>query len=71
MVKLEQTKLITGTHGMNTYYSEAVVDGITTRQGQMVVAIKDPALRRQYLAPFNEFTQRFSGHTILTNPIAP
>ncbi len=45
-----------------------VVDGITTRQGQRVVAIRDPALGRQYFVPLVEFTERFSGQTILTNP---
>ena len=45
-----------------------VVDGITTRQGQQVVAIRDPALGRQYFTPLEEFVKRFSGQAILTNP---
>ena len=48
-----------------------VVDGITTRQGQKVVAIRDPALGRQYFTPLEEFSDRFSGQAILTNPKNP
>jgi hypothetical protein len=50
-----------------------IVDGITTRQGQEVVAIRDPAGGRQYFTPVGEFSQRFiskryNGAAILTNP---
>jgi RHS repeat-associated protein len=50
-----------------------VVDGITTRQGQEVVAIRDPAGGRQYFTPVEEFSQRFiskrsNGFAIYTNP---
>ena len=45
-----------------------VIDGITTRQGQAVVAIRDPALGRQYFTPLSEFADRFTGQAILTNP---
>ncbi len=48
-----------------------VVDGITMRQGQMVVAIRDPALGRQYFTPLDEFSERFSGQAILTNSKNP
>ncbi|WP_428036073.1 cysteine peptidase family C39 domain-containing protein [Amphritea sp.] len=48
-----------------------VVDGITTRQGQQFVAIRDPALGRQYFTPLDEFAQRFNGQAILTNPKKP
>ena len=45
-----------------------VVDGVTVRQGIQVVAIRDPALGRQYFTPVQEFLDRFSGQAILTNP---
>jgi ABC-type bacteriocin/lantibiotic exporter with double-glycine peptidase domain len=48
-----------------------VVDGFTTRRGQRVVSIRDPALGRQYFTPLSEFADRFSGQAILTNPIKP
>jgi hypothetical protein len=48
-----------------------VVDGITTRQGIKVVAIRDPALGRQYFTPLDEFIERFSGQAILTNTKVP
>ncbi|XHL99163.1 MAG: putative Ig domain-containing protein [Microcoleus anatoxicus] len=49
-----------------------IVDGITTRQGKEVVAIRDPAGGRQYFTPVEEFSQRFiskrfKGLAILTN----
>jgi len=43
-----------------------VVDGITVRQGQQVVAIRDPALGRQYFTPIDEFSQKFSGSVVFT-----
>ena len=43
-----------------------VVDGITTRQGKVVVAIRDPAYGRQYFAPIEEFKQKFSRQAIFT-----
>lgn len=43
-----------------------VVDGITVRNGIAVVAIRDPALGRQYFTPIQEFTKKFSGEAILT-----
>jgi RHS repeat-associated protein len=45
-----------------------IVDGITTRQGQRVVAIRDPAGGKQYFTPVEEFAQRFTGNAILANP---
>jgi filamentous hemagglutinin len=45
-----------------------VVDGVTSRQGQKVVAIRDPANGRQYFTPVEEFSERFSGEAVLTNP---
>ncbi|ALN65273.1 peptidase C39 family protein [Lysobacter antibioticus] len=45
-----------------------VVDGVTVRQGQQVVAIRDPALGRQYFTPVQEFIKRFSGQAILIGP---
>lgn len=44
-----------------------VVDGITVRNGQQVVAIRDPALGRQYFTPLNEFKEKFMGQAIITN----
>lgn len=44
-----------------------VVDGVTIRNGQQVVAIRDPALGRQYFTPINEFKAKFSGEAIFTN----
>ncbi|EOV9674442.1 hemagglutinin repeat-containing protein [Cronobacter turicensis] len=46
-----------------------VVDGITIRNGQQVVAIRDPALGRQYFTPIDEFRQKFSGEAIFTKVI--
>jgi filamentous hemagglutinin len=43
-----------------------VVDGITIRKGQTVVAIRDPALGRQYFTPVEEFKLKFSGEAIFT-----
>lgn len=44
-----------------------VVDGVTVRNGQEVVAIRDPALGRQYFTPVDEFRQKFSGEVIYTS----
>jgi RHS repeat-associated protein len=44
-----------------------VVDGFTLRQGEPVVAIRDPASGRQYFTPLQEFQDKFSGEAILTN----
>lgn len=44
-----------------------VVNGVTIRNGQTVVAIRDPALGRQYFTPVEEFYQKFSGEVIYTN----
>ena len=38
-----------------------VADGITVRNGKIVVAISDPALGRQYFTPINEFKSEFMG----------
>jgi ABC-type bacteriocin/lantibiotic exporter with double-glycine peptidase domain len=48
-----------------------VVDGVTNRQGQNVVAVRDPNGGRQYFVPVDEFEQRLGGknrHAIFTNP---
>ncbi|MFY1079894.1 papain-like cysteine protease family protein, partial [Escherichia coli] len=37
-----------------------VVDGVTMRNGQYVVAIRDPAMGRQYFTPIDEFKRKFS-----------
>jgi hypothetical protein len=44
-----------------------VVDGVTVRNGAIVVAIRDPALGRQYFTPVDEFSRKFSGEAIFTN----
>ena len=41
-----------------------VVDGVTTRTGQRVVAIRDPAGGRQYFELATEFSQRISGQAV-------
>lgn len=47
-----------------------VVDGVTQKifdgKMQTVVAIRDPALGRQYFTPVDEFTQKFTGFAIFT-----
>ena len=50
------------------YDLNAVVDGVTIRNSQTVVAIRDPALGRQYFTPVNEFNLKYSGQAIFTNP---
>jgi filamentous hemagglutinin len=57
-----------GDHGV-------VVDGFAIRNGKKFVAVLDPAGKtvnkpgRAYLVPIEEFTERFTGNAILTNPI--
>ncbi len=46
-----------------------VVDGVTTRQGQKMVAIRDPAGGRQFFTPAQEFIDLFTGEAILTNEL--
>lgn len=46
----------------------AIVDGVTIRNGQTFVAIRDPALGRQYFTPINEFNLKYSAQAIFTNP---
>jgi filamentous hemagglutinin len=41
-----------------------VVDGVTTRMGQRVVAIRDPAGGRQYFELTSEFARRFLGQVV-------
>ena len=48
-------------------YHAVVVDGITVRNGQPVVAIRDPAGGRQYFTPIAEFKSKFTGQAIFTN----
>jgi filamentous hemagglutinin len=48
-----------------------IVDGITVRQSQKVVAIRDPAGGRQYFTPLEEFSEKFiGGEAILTNAVS-
>jgi Peptidase_C39 like family len=47
-----------------------IVDGVTMRQGQKVVAVRDPAGGRKYFTPIEEFSEKFrGGEAIFTNPI--
>jgi filamentous hemagglutinin len=43
-----------------------VVDGVTTRQGQAVVAVRDPGSGKQYFVPKAEFESKFSGQAVFT-----
>lgn len=45
-----------------------VVDGVTTRQGQRVVAVRDPWEGRQFFMNADTFAGRMSGNTVFTNP---
>lgn len=49
-------------------YHAVVVDGVTIRNCQTVVAIRDPALGCQYFTPVDEFNLKYSGQAIFTNP---
>jgi filamentous hemagglutinin len=54
-----------------TYGHFVIVDGVTTRQGGKVVAVRDPNQGRQYFVPVDEFEQKLGGlnrHAIFTNP---
>ncbi|TCW85647.1 cell surface protein [Burkholderia sp. SRS-46] len=44
-----------------------VVDGVTTRLGQSVVAVRDPGTGMQYFVPSNEFSKKFSGQVVFTH----
>jgi len=44
-----------------------VVDGVTTRLGQSVVAARDPGTGTQYFVPANEFSKKFSGQVVFTH----
>lgn len=43
-----------------------VVDGVTSRQGQFVVAVRDPGTGTQYFVPAAEFAKKFSGQVVFT-----
>lgn len=43
-----------------------VVDGVTTRFGKAVVAIRDPGNGTQYFVPKVEFEAKFSGQVVFT-----
>lgn len=45
-----------------------VADGFTVRNGKIVVAIRDPALGRQYFTPIDEFKSKYMGQAIITLP---
>ena len=45
-----------------------VADGITVRNGRIVVAIRDPVLGRQYFTLIDEFKSKFMGQAIITSP---
>ncbi|MHA6853634.1 cysteine peptidase family C39 domain-containing protein, partial [Ralstonia pseudosolanacearum] len=44
-----------------------VVDGVTVRQGQSVVAVRDPGTGTQYFVPRQEFAEKFSGQVVFTH----
>nr|WP_328517144.1 cysteine peptidase family C39 domain-containing protein [Ralstonia solanacearum] len=44
-----------------------VVDGVTVRQGQSVVAVRDPGTGTQYFVPRREFAEKFSGQVVFTH----
>lgn len=44
-----------------------VVDGVTTRYGQKVVAVRDPGTGSQYFVPTDEFSGKFTGQVVFTN----
>ncbi|MFC3400510.1 cysteine peptidase family C39 domain-containing protein [Ralstonia solanacearum] len=44
-----------------------VVDGVTVRQGQSVVAVRDPGTGTQYFVPRREFADKFSGQVVFTH----
>jgi filamentous hemagglutinin len=56
---IARMSLIRGGHAV-------VVDGITTKNGKQVVAIRDPAGGLQYFTPVNEFLNSFSGEAAFT-----
>jgi filamentous hemagglutinin len=43
-----------------------VVDGVTVREGQAVVAVRDPGSGLQYFVPKAEFEAKFSGQAVFT-----
>lgn len=45
-----------------------VADGITVRNGKIVVAIRDPTLGRKYFTPIDDFKSKFMGQAIITSP---
>jgi hypothetical protein len=60
-----------GTSEGGKYGHFVVVDGITNRAGQKVVAVRDPAGGRQYFVPIDEFSQKLpevDRHALFTNP---
>lgn len=46
-----------------------VVDGVTKRQGQAVVAIRDPGNGKQYFLPKVEFESKFTGQVVFTEKL--
>jgi filamentous hemagglutinin len=44
-----------------------VVDGVTVRQGQSVVAVRDPGTGTQYFVPTEEFASKFTGQVVYTH----
>lgn len=44
-----------------------VVDGVTTRLGNSVVAVRDPGTGTQYFVPVKEFSKKFTGQVVYTH----
>jgi hypothetical protein len=66
IVRLE----LQGSNG-GKYGHFVVVDGITIKEGQKAVAVRDPAGGKQYFVPVDQFEQRLGGrnrHAVFTNP---
>lgn len=56
---------ITDVSGGTNFSHFVVVDGVTTRGGVEVVAIRDSQLGTQYFSPVNTFSRNFTGEVIL------
>lgn len=54
--------------GEGSFSHWVVVDGVTTRQGKKVVAIRDSAGGKQYFSPIETFEKWFTGEVVIPNP---
>ncbi|NHZ93966.1 hypothetical protein F2P45_33975 [Massilia sp. CCM 8733] len=58
---------ITDVDGGTSFSHFVVVDGVTTRNGTRVVAIRDPN-NRAYFSPVETFSRNFTGEVVLPKP---